>query len=54
VPRSAGKVIIAFHPDGKLVGAAGFHGKVHLFDAKTGERVRDFNGVPLSDAQAQR
>jgi hypothetical protein len=54
VPRFAGKVIIAFFADGKLVGAAGFHGKVHIFDAKTGEQVREFNGVPLSDAQAQR
>jgi mono/diheme cytochrome c family protein len=45
---------IAFHPEGKLVGAAGFDGKVHLFDAKAGEQVREFNGVPLSDAQAQR
>jgi len=29
-------------------------GKVHFFDAKTGDQVREFNGVPLSDAQAQR
>jgi len=38
---------VRYRPDGKLVAAAGFDGKVHLVNAETGETIRKFIPVPL-------
>lgn len=38
---------IAWRPDGSVIAAAGFDGTVRLFDAKTGEAVKEFAPVPL-------
>ncbi len=38
---------VGFHPDGQQVAAAGFDGTVRIFNAATGELVREFVPVPL-------
>ncbi len=45
---------VDFHPDGNRVAAAGFDGKVRLFDAKTGELVSTFVPVPLVESEKAR
>lgn len=42
---------IAFKPDGSQIATGGFDGKVRLFDAKTGDLVKEFAPVPI-EAQA--
>jgi WD40 repeat protein len=42
---------IAFKPDGSQIATGGFDGKVRLFDAKTGNLVKEFAPVPI-EAQA--
>ena len=39
---------VAWKPDGSVIATAGFDGKVRLFDAKTGNLVKQFVPVPLS------
>jgi WD40 repeat protein/mono/diheme cytochrome c family protein len=38
---------IAWKPDGKILAAAGFDGKVRLFETVKGELVKEFSPVPL-------
>ena len=38
---------IAYKPDGSVIAAAGFDGQVRLFDAKTGDLIKEFVPVPL-------
>jgi WD40 repeat protein len=39
---------VAFRPDGKAVAAAGFDGKVRLYDPATGKLIKEFLPVPLA------
>jgi WD40 repeat protein/mono/diheme cytochrome c family protein len=38
---------MAFKPDGSVLAAAGFDGKVRLFDTSTGELIKEFVPVPI-------
>jgi len=42
---------VAYRPDGKQVAVAGFEGVVRLFDAETGELVKEFAPVELSPTE---
>lgn len=39
---------IKWRPDGSSIAAAGFDGTIRLFDAKSGELLKEFSPVPLS------
>ncbi|HEX8913699.1 MAG TPA: c-type cytochrome domain-containing protein [Humisphaera sp.] len=42
---------LAYSPDGKTIAAAGFDGKVRLFDATTGDVAREYVPVPITPAK---
>jgi WD40 repeat protein len=43
---------IAYKPDGSTIATGGFDGTVRLFDAKTGDLVKQFVPVPIAGAKA--
>jgi WD40 repeat protein len=44
---------VAYKPDGSLIATGGADGAVHLFDAKTGNLIRQFIPVPLNVATTE-
>ena len=48
---AAGTFVLAFRPDGKELLAAGFDGRIRLFDPATGTLRKDFAPVPLEQKQ---
>ena len=48
---AAGTFVLAFRPDGKELLAAGFDGRIRLFDPATGELRKEFVPVPFPEKQ---
>lgn len=48
IKTEGGAFAVAFHPEGKIAATAGYDGKVHLFDPKSGQEIRTFDSVPLA------
>ena len=44
---------LAFHPDGTQLAAAGFDGKIRVFDAESGEQLKIFMSVPIETTASE-
>lgn len=47
--KTTGVYAVAFRPDGQAVAAAGTDGKIRLFDAATGNLLKEISPAPLSE-----